>query len=148
MSAHFSLPELCASDYATRHGISNRPPDDVAVANLGRLMDRLELIRSALGDRPVIVTSGYRSPAVNKAVGGSHMSAHMDGRAADIKVVGLAPRAVATILRDSGIPLDQLILEFGLWVHVGIERESFAPRKDVLTARSGVQGVGYVQGIV
>jgi hypothetical protein len=146
MTAHFSIAELSASDFAVRNRLANRPPDE-AVPNLRRLMAKLEEIRAALGGRPITVTSGYRSPGVNRGVGGSRNSAHMDGRAADIKVSGLAPREAAQQILAAGIALDQLIYE-GQWVHVGIAREAVAPRGEVLTARFTASGVHYLQGIV
>lgn len=145
MTPNFSIVELCASDYAVRHRINNRPPDEI-LPNLERLMLKLEEIRAALGNRPVIVTSGYRNANVNRGVGGSRSSAHMDGRAADFKVAGLTPREAAQRIRETGIALDQLIYE-GQWVHVGIEREGMTPRREVLTARFAANGVHYVQGI-
>lgn len=144
--SHFTISELCRSDVATRRMIDNRPPDAV-VRNLNRLIETLEQIRSALGDKPVIISSGYRSPALNATIGGSRNSAHMDGRAADIKAVGLPSRAVAVGIAEAGIPLDQLIFE-GHWVHVGIAKEGTAPRGDILTARFSENGVRYVRGIV
>ena len=144
--SHFTLAELCRSDVATRHLIDNRPPDAV-MPNLRRLIETLERIRAALGDRPVIVTSGYRSPDLNSKIGGSRSSAHMDGRAADIQVVGLHPRAVALGIAEAGIRLDQLIYE-GHWAHVGIHAENVTPRGDILTARFSDNGVRYVRGIV
>lgn len=140
LSEHFTLRELVASDTARANGIDNRP-DDQALIYLARLAMVLETIRADLG-RPVVVTSGYRSAALNAAVGGSRTSAHLDGRAADI-VVPLfgTPAAVAQrVVRMGFVAFDQLILErFGRreWVHLGMARIGAVPRRQVLTIENG-----------
>lgn len=146
MTRHFSLAELIASDTATRQGIDNRPPED-ALPNLERLMRTLEGVRTAVGDRPVVVTSGYRCERLNRHIGGSKTSAHMDGRAADIKVVGLTPLEVAEKIVADGLILDQLIYE-GNWVHVGIAKQGESPRQQVLTAKFRDGRATYHQGIL
>lgn len=121
LSPHFTLAELTVSEMAARKGIDNTPPDAV-IARLKHAALGLEAIRIRLG-APIIVSSGYRSPDLNKAVGGSKTSAHMDGDAVDFICPGYgAPGAIVSALKDSGIAFDQLIEEFGRWVHV-----SFAP---------------------
>lgn len=145
MTRHFSLAELVASDTATRQGINNAPPEEV-IPNLERLMRTLEVVRTAVGDRPVIVTSGYRCERLNRHIGGSATSAHMDGRAADIKVVGLTPFEVAEKIRSAGLILDQLIYE-GHWVHVGIAKDGQPPRGQVLTAKFKDGRATYLQGV-
>lgn len=142
LSPHFTLAELTISDVAARRGIDNTPPATV-LANLRYTAQGLELVREVLGC-PVIVNSGYRSPAVNRAVGGSAMSAHCDGFAADIIApLAGAPLEVARKLRDSGIAFDQLIHE-GTWVHL-----SFAPRmrRQVLTAHFNGGPATYTAGL-
>lgn len=146
LTTHFTLDELVRSQTATRHGLDNTPPGS-ALINLARLAEMLERIRSALGNRSIHVLSGYRSPTVNQRVGGSRSSAHMDGRAADIVVRGMTPLQVARAIK-SAMTLDQLILEFGEWTHVGIPRAGDPPRNDVLTARYVSGGVRYERGIV
>jgi hypothetical protein len=148
LTPHFTLDELVRSQTATRHGLDNRPPG-AALLNLVRLAETLERIRVAVGSRSIQITSGYRSPALNQRIGGSCTSAHMDGRAADIVVRGRSPLQVARAIQASGIVLDQLILEFGEWCHVGVARVGEVSRGDVLTARflSG-GGVRYERGIV
>ena len=85
LSAHFSLEELTASEVAARAGIDNTPSAEV-VRNLARLAEGLELVRVALGNKPVHVTSGYRSARLNQMVGGSKNSMHIQGLAADQKL--------------------------------------------------------------
>lgn len=142
LSEHFDLSELIDSQTATRRGIANMPGPD-ALANLTRVAGVLEQIRSLAG-RPVVVSSGYRSPELNRAVGGAANSAHLTGLAADINVPGITPRALALLIRESGIVLDQLIFE-GKWVHVGLS--AGAPRRQVLTAKFNAGRASYIEGI-
>lgn len=140
LSENFTLEELTFSQTAARKGIDNTPSPEI-VENLKRLAGALEWIRSRLG-KPVNVTSGYRSPAVNKAVGGAANSAHMSGLAADINVSGMTPKALALAISKMDHPFDQIILEYDNWVHVGLSNDK--PRKELLTIR---QGTGYMKGI-
>lgn len=121
LSAHFALAEFVTSQTAARKGIDNTPPANVLAA-LKRTAQGLEAVRVRLGCAPISVTSGYRSPALNAAIGGSENSQHMTGEAADIICPRFGtPTEVATALRDSGIAYDQLILEYpgrGGWVHI------------------------------
>lgn len=135
LSEHFTLEELTASDYAVRHGLDNTPPADI-MDNLRRVAAVLELVRAAVG-KPVIVTSGYRSPVVNAGVGGTGTSAHCQGLAADIKVPGMRPYDVCQAIRKAGIGFDQLILEYGAWTHIGLPGPGKGPRNMELTYRSG-----------
>ena len=143
ISEHFTLEELTASQAAVRNGLDNKP-DLEAVKNLRWLAGTLEEVRKLVG-KPVYVSSAYRSPAVNKAVGGSSKSAHMRGLAADITVPGMTARDLAELIRSSSIAYDQLILEFGQWVHIGLAEGVM--RKQVLTASYSPKGVTYTQGI-
>lgn len=148
LTTHFSLDEFLRSEYATRNGIDNTPPGS-AMLNLARLAEMLERIRTALGNRTIQITSGYRSPTLNQRIRGSVTSAHMDGRAADIVVRGMSALQVARAIQSSGIVLDQLILEFGEWCHVGIAKVGEPSRGDVMTAKQlPCCGVRYERGIV
>lgn len=141
LSEHFTLDELTLSETAARKGIANLPgPQELA--NLHRIANLLEQVRS-LVDRPIVVSSGYRAPEVNKLVGGSATSAHVKGLAADINCPGIKPAALAAIIKTSNIQFDQLILEFDRWVHIGLSEKP--PRMELLTIRSGT---GYMKGIV
>ena len=118
LSPHFTLAEFTVSDTAARRGIDNDPPLDLLPA-LKRTAQGLEAVRVRLGCATVVITSGFRCQALNDAVGGRPMSQHLWGEAADF----IAPRfgtpaEVAAALRDSGIEYDQLLLEFGRWVHI------------------------------
>ena len=143
LSPHFSLAELVASQVATRKGIDNTPAPAI-VANLTRLAALLEQVRALVG-APITISSGYRSPALNRAVGGAASSAHVLGLAADISTAKLAPKALALLIRQSDIAFDQLIYE-GTWVHIGLS--TGALRRQVLTAKFAGGGVSYVAGIV
>jgi len=143
LSQHFTLAELTVSETAARNGIRNDPPIDLW-PNLRRLAAALEEARALL-NVPMIVSSGYRCSELNRRVGSKDTSAHVAGLAADF----IAPRfgTPAQIVREiarSDIDFDQVILEFGAWVHLGFKPEGEAPRRQVLTIdRRGTQ-----QGIV
>lgn len=142
LSEHFSLEELTHSEIATRRGLDNTPPADVQ-EHLTELARSLELVRALLG-KPMLVSSGYRAPAVNEAVGGSSHSAHCLGYAADFICPGFGtPQAVAKAIRDSGIPFDQVIYE-GTWVHFSIDPRQ---RRQTLTAHFGGGRATYTEGI-
>ena len=116
LTEHFTLAEMTFSDTATRKGIDNTPTEAIVV-NLALLCERvLEPLRDALG--PVHITSGYRSPDLNVAIGGSRTSSHMEGKAADVNVPGKTLAEVFNWLQANA-PYDQIIREFppGGWVH-------------------------------
>lgn len=130
ISTYFTQDELTASDYAARYGMNNEP-DQRALENLRYTALHLDRVRSLLG-APVLVSSGYRSPRVNEAVGGSKRSQHILGQAVDFIAPAFgSPRAVALCVAESHIPFDQLILEYGRWVHISFTQHN--PRGDVLT---------------
>lgn len=144
LSAHFSLAELTASNTAARKGIPNIAPPEI-VDTLILTADRMEKVRALLGNKPIRVLSGYRSPAVNKAVGGSKSSAHMTGHAVDFTCDGFGtPAQVAKWLSQHLTAYDQIIEEFGQWVHIG-----FGPgrRMQLLTARKVNGRTVYKPGI-
>ncbi|WP_175980971.1 D-Ala-D-Ala carboxypeptidase family metallohydrolase [Burkholderia sp. BCC1630] len=146
LTAHFTLEELIASDTARRRGIDNTPSATVA-ANLRRTAEVLERVRDVLGGRPVIVTSGYRSPELNSAVGGVANSAHRSGLAADFVCPKFgAPLDICRAISRSSIEFDQLIQE-GTWVHIGIAAAGVKPRRQVLTASFGSTRTTYSEGL-
>ena len=124
LSTYFSLAELTASQTADRKGIDNTP-SDIVLGNLKLLCLTLDKVRMLLG-RPIYISSGYRSPMLNDAIGGSKTSSHLTGLAADFKCPGFGN--TMTVFRKiaiSGMAFDQLIAEFpssatGGWVHIGI----------------------------
>jgi len=142
LSPNFSLAELVRSQTAARRGLSNEP-SPAHLENLRRLAGVLEQVRALVG-RPVLVTSGYRSPPVNRAVGGVANSAHALGYAADIRVDGMTAIELARRIRDSSIRYDQLILESGRRiVHLSVDPRG---RQQDLTQRGG-PGTPVEQGI-
>lgn len=133
LTENFSLEEFLVSQTAARHDINMDPPIEV-IDNLRRLcVDILQPLRDTTG-RPISVSSGYRPPQLNELIGGSTTSAHPFGRAADFKVHGITPLEAAQIIRDMELPYDQVIHEFGKWVHVGISPEEDNARLQELTA--------------
>lgn len=137
LSPHFSLEELSVT---LHRGIENQPPDAVA-AVLADTAGRMEVVRAVLGDRVISVSSGYRSPALNRAVGGARSSAHLTGHAVDFNCFGFGPPPdVCRAIAASKLRFDQLIEE-GSWVHL-----SFDPRLrgQILTRRTDG---GYALGL-
>lgn len=144
ISEHFTLEEFSFSEVAARLGLDNTP-DPVVLANLKLLAAAMERIRARLGNRPIAVHSGYRSPEVNQVVGGVATSAHCHGLACDFVCPAFgAPVEVARAILNSDIAYDQLILEYG-WVHVGLAGEGFAPRLEALTKHAA--GAAWESGI-
>ena len=131
LSPHFTLSEMTRSETGLRRGLKNEP-NAGEIRNLERMCETMmEPIRDLLSV-PIHVNSGYRSPAVNAAVGGKGNSAHVDGRACDFVPVGMSLDHAMSKIRISGLPFDQIILEYSAWIHVAIPREGVAPRCQVL----------------
>ena len=132
LSKYFALSELTVSESAARRGLKN-VPFGKQLENLKQTAQRMDAIREGLG-KPIIVTSGYRSPEVNAAIGGSRTSAHCHGLAVDFTCPGYgSPLAVAKAILASGIEFDQLIHEFGAWVHIGFAEPGKPSRRQTLT---------------
>lgn len=131
LSPHFTLQELTK----TGTGLDNTPNAEQR-KHLEALAQHLEAVR-ALVATPVTITSGFRSPAVNKAVSGSTTSAHLRGDAADFTCRGIDPAAICEMIRDSDIPYDQIIDEERngkRWVHIGFADK---PRRQYLRYTGG-----------
>ena len=143
LSEHFSVDELTFSSTAVRHGIENAP-DAATIEHLKVLATGLEHVRATLGGA-MHIDSGYRCPALNKAVGGVPTSAHTTGFAADFVCPEFGnPLAIVHRLQeDKTLFFDQLIQE-GTWVHI-----SFAPtmRHEVLTAHFDGGKATYSHGV-
>lgn len=117
LSPHFTLDEMTVSQEAARSGLRN-DPDAYAVRALESLcLNVLEPLRVALR-KPVVVNSGYRSPTINRRIGGVRGSQHCKGEAADIIVPGMSVDALFYFIRAGHLPFDQVINEFSSWVHV------------------------------
>lgn len=125
LSAHFTLREMTASQVALRRGLNNSP-GPAEVKNLGRLAaEVLEPLRAAFGI-PFAPSSGYRSPALNAAVGSRPSSQHILGQAVDFEIPGVSNLAVARWMQGA-LNYDQLILEFheadqpsSGWIHCSL----------------------------
>ena len=142
LSPHFTLEELTRSEKAAELKISNVPGDE-EISNLSLLsLTLLEPIRELLG-KPLVIHSGLRSTALNRAVGGVKTSAHLDGRAADFHPEGWNLQKAWTRIKDSNLPYDQLIVEHAeggpTWLHVAMAPEGQTPRYEAfpLTTNPG-----------
>lgn len=144
----FCQKVLCHSDTALRLGIDNCCPPQY-LDNLKRLSQFLARLQLALGlpSGALKVGSGFRCAQLNASVGGVSNSQHCLGLAADITAPGfLEPFELATRAASQMDGFDQLILEFGRWVHVSVCPPGVSPRGQVLTIYSA--DAGYLEGIV
>lgn len=116
---HFTIDELCRSEKARQLGIKNTPADNI-INSLSDLVENvLDPARELLGS-PITVNSGYRSPALNKAVGGAATSQHVKGEAADLDCCD--NKRLFQLIRDQ-LPYDQLINEHNYaWIHVSYRK--------------------------
>ena len=136
LSDHFTLGEMCKTSAKTQNG---NIPSHVHIENLKRLCGWLEQLRRRWnniygeGDDPIIINSGYRSPEVNKAVGGVEGSNHLTGCAVDIHVYGLEQliRYAAILLDISDLnneDFDELLLERSpkgtYWLHFAVRPQN------------------------
>jgi zinc D-Ala-D-Ala carboxypeptidase len=145
ITPNFWLSEFLQSATAVRKGIDNTPKATELANVRNMLIPGMQSVRDCLG-QPVFITSGYRSPEVNRAIGGSTNSQHSQGLAADFKAPAFGmPRQIVKHLMQhcTQVRYDQLICE-GEWVHI-----SFAPkpRGQVLTAHFSSAGVRYTPGL-
>lgn len=129
MTPHFTLAELTHTDHRTL----DNTPNETEKANLQRLAEFLEQVKSALGGKPVMVNSAFRSKAVNDAVGSKDTSQHRVGCAADIRVPGMTPDAVVRAIIAANLPFDQIIREFDAWTHISVPNTTaLKPRRQAL----------------
>ena len=145
LSKHFTLEEMEKSQTATRKGIKNKAGSG-EIKNLGDLCyEVLEPVRVKF-DKPVTITSGYRSPELSEAIGSKATSQHCLGEAVDLEVIGVSNLQVALWI-ENNVDFDQLILEFYTgeansgWIHVSYKDGS--NRKQVLT----YDGKSYTNGL-
>lgn len=129
LSDNFDLFTMCQSDTAGENGIQNIPGDPEVIANLSALCRNVLEPALAHFDLPLCITSGYRCPRLNRAVGGLDTSQHLSGEAADIMMAGLRNDELARWIIDN-TAFDEVILEkfdpacgeYG-WVHVSYSRQ-------------------------
>jgi hypothetical protein len=153
ITRNFSLQELTKSTTAIRKGIDNSPSTEHLVNLTNLCCHILQPVREHFG-RVVTINSGYRSPNLNKAVGGSSKSQHCNGEAADFEIIGLPNLELATWVRDH-LQFDQLILEFfnpaegpnSGWVHCSYKKDG-TNRKKTMTALVKNRKTSYLNGFV
>jgi len=134
LSKSFTLQELVFSQTAAREGIDNTP-GPAQIRAMRQLCTKIpQPLRDAVG-MPIVVSSGYRSPRLNKFVGGSLRSQHMEGRAADVVCFSLDTKQLFKRVLELKLPFDQLIYEGGresVWVHVSFDPKR--ARREIMTA--------------
>ena len=143
LSAHFTLAELTTTEV---RGVDNTCPPEL-LPELHDTAEMMERIRAALSadkgfDVPVIVTSAYRSQAVNQRVGGSNHSDHMQALAVDFKAPAYGtPYDVCKFLSRhlDGLGIGQVIHEFGRWIHVSRRTPARAVNRVITITAAGVQ---------
>lgn len=129
---YFNLSEFLNSATAKRLGIDNTPTFEV-VDNLNKLADYLDVIREKVG-KPILISSGFRCPALNKAVGGVSNSQHQKGLAADVVCADM--ESLEKVLRETG-GFDQLIKEHrkgskSFWFHISVCSRNGKPRNQII----------------
>lgn len=129
LTDHFKLIEFTRSQMAARLGIDNKPSQEI-VDNLTRVAEKMEVVRSTF-KRPILITSGYRCLALNRALGSKDTSAHVKGLACDFEIPGENNIDVFEKLREK-LTYDQLIGEFlkvddpeAGWIHLGLSDGEF-----------------------
>ena len=139
ISPHFTLEEATFSETAVRRNAKNQP-GTIEWENMKKAAAELEKIRALTG--PLIVNSWYRSYEVNKLVGGSKNSSHMEGWAIDVRSKTKTPLELCRIALESGVKFDQLILEYDRWMHISFDP---ALRGQVLSIFDNGR---YLQGLI
>lgn len=144
----FCQETLCHSDTALRCGLDNRCPPEY-LDNLCRLSALLGQIQQSLNIRSgaLKINSGFRAEVLNARVGGVPNSQHCLGLAADVVCPEFGtPQELAAAIATLPCQFDQLILEFGKWVHVSAAPANQAPRRECLSIFN--KDEGYLEGIV
>jgi zinc D-Ala-D-Ala carboxypeptidase len=134
LSKSFTLQEMTFSQTAAREGIDNTPGPAQVRALRELCTSILQPLRDSVG-LPLIVSSGYRCPRLNRYVGGSVTSQHMEGRAADVVCFGIETKQLFKRVLELKLPFDQLIYEGGrqsIWVHVSFDPKR--KRRAIMTA--------------
>jgi hypothetical protein len=129
LTKNFTLEELTI----TEHREFDNEPNESERANLVRLAIFLEQVKGLLGGKPIMVNSGFRSKAVNDAVGSRDSSQHRIGCAADLRVPGMTPDDVVKAIIASDLQFDQVIREFDRWTHISVpSHPDDKPRRQAL----------------
>ena len=131
LTPHFTLEEFTFSQTAARKGIDNTPYEGI-LDNLCVLANGMEDVRNLL-NAPIHVSSGYRCPALNDALGSKRTSQHVQGLACDFTANAYgSPDIIFADIITSDIPYDQVILEFDRWIHISFVEDGGTPRKQAL----------------
>ena len=129
MTPHFTLAELTA----TSHRQFDNTPNEAETANLQRLAEFLEQVKTVLDGKPIMINSAFRSKQVNDSVGSKDTSQHRIGCAADLRVPGMTPDQVVRAVIAAGLPFDQIIREFDAWTHISVTNTpEGTPRRQAL----------------
>lgn len=122
---NFTMSELLHSDIGERYNISNIPDKNSLDNLLELIVNCLQPIRNHIG-KPMIISSGYRSPRLNghPLINGKSNSQHTTGQAADFTIKGMTPKQIIDVINASGIEYDQLINEHNCWVHISYSRNN------------------------
>ena len=142
ITKHFSLQEIISSGTASRLGLDNTPNEE-QIENLKALCENiLEPLREYYESRPIMISSGYRSPALCEKLGSSKTSQHTQGQAVDFEIPGFDNKEVAAHIKNN-FDFDQLISEYyedGIpdsgWIHVSFKKDG-TNRKESLTKNKG-----------
>jgi zinc D-Ala-D-Ala carboxypeptidase len=135
LTKNFSLYEMLYSNTANRLQIHEQYfPNEEVVERLTHLCQHvLQPLRNSLG-QPIIITSGYRCRRLNQALGGSTNSQHIKGEAADLIVSKMTVEELYQHIKKSPLPYDQLIQEFGRWIHISFRSSLENNRRESLRA--------------
>lgn len=128
---NFTMSELLHSDIAEKYNISNIPDKQSLDNMLILICECLQPIRNYI-NRPMIISSGYRSPRLNghPLINGSPTSQHVTGQAVDFTIKGMTPKQIIEKIKASGVEYDQLLNEHNVWVHISYNKGK--NRKQVL----------------
>ena len=141
LSKNFTLPEIIHSNTAKRLGINNAPNKEHLKNMQVLVRDLIQPIRDVLG--PIRISSGYRNPELNRAIGGSAKSQHCKGEALDLQYWSkgkMSNKEIYDWVVKSGIEFDQMINEFDYsWIHISL-RSNGKNRKQILEAYKDSDG--------
>ena len=144
LSKNFTLEEFLVSQTAERNGIDMTPPPEI-IENLQALVHGcMQPLRDDVGS-PIFISSGWRPLELNTLIGGSASSEHINGNACDFTVVRQKPFDTCELIVAMVLAFDQVIHEFGKWVHLGV-RDIL--RGEQLTAYRKDGKTRYVTGII
>lgn len=145
LTKHFKLEEFLVSQTAVRNDIDMTPTPEVFKRLQALAINIFEPLRVHAG-RAIIISSGYRPPALNRAIGSGDGSQHTKGEAGDFNILRVSPANTCRMIIAMRLPFDQLILEFGRWVHVSYKYGG-PQRGEVLTAVKQNGKTKYLPGL-